>query len=290
MADTITVNVADQAFPPPPPTSQNLPENLGVLVQGSEFAAPFAAFPAQGLRPFTPVFVVDQGTVPVIDSGVPVPIPSNVFITDDGSIGQPAEYIVSPTAGNFQTGLPVLATIIQSGALADAATGGPITASTVVVQLTLTQSLTQYGLDFYGKEIVVLSVGVGGDASNSGAVRTITNWSQNILYFNLVENGASLNGALPMGPGATYSLPVQRESDEVVYDLLGQSTTSFPSNIAQNDPVANSQGAFQGNVTASSGVVSPFIGSGIQLPPFIGTFEVENQPVLGGLPVNVFVG
>ena len=290
MSDTITVNVADQAFPPPPPTFQNLPENLGVLVQGSLFAAPFAAFPGQNLPPLNTVFVADQGNLPVIDHGTPIPVPANVFVTSDGSIGRPVEYIVSPTAGNFQTGVPVLATIVQSGALADASTGGPVTGNTTVIKLTLTQSLTSYGLDFYNKEIVVLSAGAGGSALNVGQVRTITNWSVNVLYFNAIENGQFFSGGTFMGPGATYSLPVQRESDEVVYELTGQTSTAFPSNIAQNDPVANSQGAFQGNFTASSGVVSPFIGSGVQLPPFIGTFQVANQPVLGGLPVNVFVG
>lgn len=94
-------------------------------------------------------------------------------------------------------------------------------------------------------------------------------------------------------PAANKSITIAilRDGSQAVNDVGISEVDVF---IAPAPPVAQTVPApglpFLGNLQASDGVVVPFVGSGVQLPPLLGTFEVENQvPIGSGLPINVFV-
>lgn len=291
MAATINVNVADQGFPPPPPASQALPLNIGRLINGSEPVGGYIpiSLPA-GMEPAVNVGVEGQGGIaPLSSVGVSL-LPVIDVDVDSQQIGSqfPDQFIVTPTSGNFRTSVGLVPDIVTATILAvtDAETGGAVTSTTSKYKLTLSADLTQFGISFIGRKLEVVSGYIG----NIGQTRFVQFWSVNTVYINVTEDDETFTFFNRLMPGDSISLPTQRDGDEVVYDLRGLHVEVTPQVLPGAVPVTQAPtNFFRGNVQPSSGVRGPFA-IGIQgLPPFIGTFEVEDQPVLGGLPVNVFV-
>lgn len=299
------VNVADQAYPPVPPTQQGLPTPMNFF--GSDFAPP--PLPTLSLGDPTPSLslVPNQAGIPAPFSlGVATPaVPSFDVKTENSVLPPVTEWVISPS-GNFQTnntpsdeaaftisavvafdvGLPTERYQISLGAVNLFSFG-----------LDLTESLAMF-TDNLSQQLPI----PGGPPRAVGVVnptRPIVSFSTNwILVYAIDQFGFMLGGtfALPFSPlsqpvpGQHVSINILRDGPDVLNDTnLPVSNVVIAAPLINAATVVGNSFGFQGNIAAGSGVVSPFIGSGLPAPLFLGTFEVENQTNLGqGLPANVF--
>ena len=301
------VNVADQAYPPVPPTQQGLP--VPVLVFGSAFAPPPLPTPSLGDPTPTLALVPNQAGIPAPFS-LGVATPAAPFIDTDFqnlTLQPVTEWVISPS-GNFQTnntpGDEVAFTI--SGVIAFDV-GLPteryqvfLGAATNLFKfgIDLTQSLAMF-TDNLSQQLPIPAGpprAVGIINPTRPIVSFDTNW---ILVYAIDQFGYMLGGTFsapfntpltqPVA-GQHVSINILRDGPDVLNDvtLPVSNVLVAPTPITATTVVGNSIG-FQGNIAALDGVVKPFIGSGVPAPTFLGTFEVENQTNLGqGLPANVF--
>lgn len=261
MAATIDVNVADQAYPPPPGGSQAIPVPSAVAVASL------------------------LNILPSLSQGTSAVDPPDVDVAVQNSVIPPVEEWLVTESGNVQTNN----------------TRGDIETFTVSSVVTLSNP-TRFQVFFTVSTLNNLGVSLVGlnalfpnqapaSAPENAPVRPIQAFSDNYIIVAETNPISRTTMTSPSG-GNTVQIAVVRDGSAVIND------TDVPDDVDvivnPSPPVATTISAPAltnlGNIQASSGVVSPFVGSGQSGPPFIGTFEVENQTFGTGLPRNVFVG
>lgn len=260
MAATINVNVADQAFPYIPPGSQAGP--VPFFVQVPNLPAIPSSFSSGAATPATPEnFVAAQ-----INTISPV---QEVLVTESGN------YVTSnalPDLQNF-----VINAVTTQGSGTDAFFVITLLKNGVNAQL------EQFGVDL--TDLFVKFLSVAGQPT-----RPISAWS---TFAIVVPQYDTLGNALSSPtPATTVQIAVIRQGPQDIFDtnVAEITVTAVATPVTARTTPAPGQVNFLGNIAATDGVVLPFIGSGQRLPPFIGTFEVEDQIPLGhGLPANVFI-
>lgn len=264
---TIDVNVADQAYPPPPGDFQDIPIPLPVLVAD------------QGYTPANPSSGEGVQTGPSVnienaDDTIQLVEQEEVIVTDAGN------FKTNPVPSNFQT--------FTVTAAVDAETGGALNPLTKTMKITLAESLVPFGVDFAGREAEAVQAASPGV---QGQTRIISFMNVNVIYCNYREDGTLSGPTFDLAANDVLKMEIGRIGFEVVTQQTGIPTNrdvqTSTGPIEQLDPSVFI-GAFVGNFFPDT--APTFIGSGLRAPPFIGTFEVEDQPVPGlGLPANVFV-
>jgi hypothetical protein len=262
MADTIDVNVANQAFPPPPGGSQALPVPSFVQVPNLPMVPPSFSSGA---------FSAAQANTNVNTQNVTKPSPVDVLVTDSGNF---ATNIVNADSHSFT---------ISSVATFDAG----LTTERFQIFLGVNPGLANFGLTLIGK-IASFPAAAPASAPENVPTRPITMFSSDwILVPRIDQFGNSL-----AAPVATNQIKIiiYRDGTEAINNT---NISDVDVTIAPAPPVASTipsvGGKFLGDIRATDGVVIPFVGSGQGAPPFIGTFEVENQVPIGtGLPANIF--
>lgn len=280
------VNVADQAYPIVPPTQQSLPVPRNVF--GSDFAPPLPPFFSAGGPVPTDAFVANAANLPPpFSQGSASPALQNIDVKTEVPVLFPvADWLVTET-GNFVTNNAngnQFSFKIASVVVTDS--GLPTAAYQVFLQAPA--NLFAFGLDLTGL-LVAFPTAAPVSAPENVPQRPIESFNKN--WFLVLANDQFGNLLTIPGFGQTVSIGVVREGPDVtsqavlpVLNILVGAPQQPP------PPVLGVVGNFTGNFTASSGVLTPFIGSGQSLPPLLGTFEVENQSLVGqGLPANVFV-
>jgi hypothetical protein len=300
------INVADQAYPAVPPTQQGLPTPKNFL--GSDFAPP--PLPSLSLGDPTPALalVANVAGIPAPFSlGTATPAVPSVDVGAQNLVSLPVtEWLISPS-GNFQTNntpsdeasFTISAVVAFDVGLSTERYQIFLGAKTnlFLFGLDLTESLAMF-TDNLSQQLPIPA----GPPRATGVVnptRPIVTFDTNsILVYAIDQFGFMLGGtfAAPFSPlsqptaGQHVQINILRDGPSVLNDtnLPVANVVVAPTPIAAATVVANPLG-FQGNIAALDGVVKPFVGSGVPAPPFIGTFEVENQTNLGqGLPANVF--
>jgi hypothetical protein len=260
MAATIDVNVADQAYPYIPPGSQALPVPFAVAVAGLPAIQP--SFSQGAATPATPNNIVATQN----NTFFPV---QDVLVTESGN------YVTSNNLPDLQDF--VINTVTTNGSGADAFYAITLLRSGVAAVL------EQFGVDLSGLFVKFLSVA-------GQPTRPISWWSASLIAIP-VQDGFGNVLASPT-PGTTIQIPMIRQGPQDIFETNIAAELNVI--VEQLPPVAltlpaTGQVTPLGNIAASDGVVRPFIGEGQRLPPFIGTFQVEFQALLGlGLPINVF--
>ena len=280
------VNVADQAYPPVPATFQALPvpfEFNPALVA----PPPLPQFSAGAPTP-KDAFVANVGGVPPsFSQGSPTPVLPTIDISVQDLIKFPsADWTVTET-GSYQTnnalGVPqpfhILAVVVIDAGL-----------PTQAYQIFLQSPVNLYG---FGLDITDMLVSFPSAAPPSAPEnipqRPIVSFNAN--WF-LVE-GYDGQGNLLTIPGFNQLIQIfiVRDGPAVTNQTnLPVINVNVPTPAAPPPPLLGTQFNFTGNFFAREEVRIPFVGSGVAAPPFLGTFEVENQSLVGqGLPANVFV-
>lgn len=261
MADTINVSVANQAFPPPPGGSQAGP--VPSYVQVPDLPMVPSSFSRGTTNPF-------QAEVNVNAQNVTRPSPVDFVVTESGNF---ATNVVNADRQNFVVSST---TVLNAG-----------TQQESYQVFTTTAGLAAFGLSLVGKT-AAFPAAASASAPENIPTRVITLFGDNWIIVNRYDPfGNSLAAPVATNP---LTVIIYRDGTEAVNDT----------NVAEVDvvvrpapPVATTApsvgGRSLGNILATDGVVRPFVGSGQAAPPFLGTFEVENQVPLGlGLPINVF--
>jgi hypothetical protein len=135
-----------------------------------------------------------------------------------------------------------------------------------------------------------------GAYAGGGQVDLLNSFPRTFVYYNphdilvtqVMEDGVNFTPLV----GDIVTINVARVGFEVVARNAGAFIdTNISTETQPEDPVGVNAPliGFQGNIQASTGVENPFIGAGVQLPPFIGTFQIANQSLVIGLPENVNV-
>jgi hypothetical protein len=279
------INVADQAYPPIPPSVQGLPVPVDVF--GITFAPPFG--PPVPLSQPTAVNVdITQAQILSLQSALrfgALP-PTEVNISLQNYHQANTEDWVVTESGNFQTngnGTPYPFTVLH---VVVVDTGLPTQAYQIF--LTAPVDLTLFGLDLTNF-LVSFPVAAPATAPEDVPQRPIISWSTNWIYVSAFDSQGDIL-TIP-GVGNKIQIYVVRDGSQAVYDTdlpIQNFVVPVPQQAAL--PLLVSFANFLGTFAANAGVQVPFIGSGVPAPPFLGTFEVENQNALGpGLPTNVFV-
>lgn len=257
-------NVANEAYPAVPGTSQGLPVPSSVAVADS--AARPASFSLGAATPATPT--------------------TNVASQNLAS-SNPVEILVSPV-GNFQTN-NTLGDLRSFTVSSTQTIDSGLPTEAYKVTLAAGTDLYSYGLDLTGMLAYFPSTASALSPENIPS-RPIFAYGKNfVMVYRYDVFGNSMSA--PGTGAAQCRIAILRDGDEVLNQLVGSEvdvTISPAPPVAQTVPAVG--GRTQGNIAANPGVVVPFVGSGVQLPPLLGTFEVEDQvPIGSGLPVNVFV-
>ena len=265
MAATIDVNPANQAFPPPPGGSQALPIPSAVAV---------ASLPA-----IQPSF--SQGTAQAAQPNVNVATQNNVlFPVQDVIVTESGNYATNNTSADVQS-FKIAANVTPPG-------------TTDVYQLTLTDlngkaiSLSSYGVDFTELFASFPSAASAKSPENVPS-RPITAYNDPNTI--VVEVQDSFGNNLPSpSAGQTVQIGIVRQgASNIVSQSMGEVDVFISPAAPAAVTVPSSGPTPMGNIFPNNPGL-PFIGSGQGAPPFIGTFEVENQALIGrGLPANVFV-
>jgi hypothetical protein len=268
MSATVDVNVANQAYPAPPPGSQALPTPSAIAV---------ASFPA-----LQPSFSLGAATPAT---------PENLVAAQNNTFQPAREWLVTEN-GNFQTNNTVsdaetftISSVTSFGSDSDQSTVYQI----VLLQNGVVANLRNFGVDFAG---LIVSFPAAAAAASPENVP-----QRPISYFNdpsiiVVPKYDSFGHGLTLPvAGNTVRIGVLRQGPS---NTVNVGVSEVDVVIAPSPPVATTTPAPRvtplGNISATDGVVRPFIGEGQRLPPFVGTFEVEDQiPIGHGLPSNVFV-
>jgi hypothetical protein len=277
------VSVADQAYPAVLGVdSTAVPFNLDELLQASLFAPnPALGVPSTTGPTPTNVDVEDQANVPVKFGGTATPTPTEIDVNFQNLVGVDVdEFVVTDLEQNLQIN-ETPETVVEFEILA--VTVIPSVLPDPSYQLNTDPPLSPFGVPFSGREIEF------SDGLNAGLVKTIQLYNP--------TNAVTIQGdglaAVPM-VGEHFFLDVNRRGSEVVARDVASTLNVFVSTaVPQPDPVGLFTSAplrgFQGNVGAGSGVENAFIGTGVQLPPFVGSFDVADQNLTVGLPENVNV-
>lgn len=294
VTDPGLINVEDQAFPPVPGDNQALPFNLGDLLSASLFAAPPPQNPAQSGTIPSAANVNNQAFVPAsLSLGAATPATPNIDVKTQNSVQpNPGDFTVSPV-GNFQTNIPGSQITLTETAIVDADTGVAPGASTLRYRIFVSGAvLTSLGLSIAGRQVIFTGNVTAGIA---GFSRNIIAFTFNSIIVLVTELGTAFN---PLGPtpavGDSMTLVTDRQGSEVIFDLvmapvdvfLLTSTPAVTAPAVQSFPTTR-----QADAGVSSGVVIPFVGTGVQVPPLlINPVDVAAQSVVGaGLPQNVFI-
>lgn len=290
VTDPGVVNVEDQAYPNPPGTSQSLPTPS--LAFASDFAAPLIPGGSQALPRPTEVNVSQFPALqPSFSRGSAAPeFPTHDITFQNLQRFNPAEYLVTES-GSFQTNntlgdlvqfLSTFVVVADSGLptetyqifLGPAPGAGPV-------------NLGNYGLDLTNL-IVSFPNQAPARAPENVPQRAIISWSKNWILVSRYD--AFGNSLANPGAASGIGIAILRDGASVINDIGILEVDVLilpPPPIAVTTPAPNQR--FLGNLSPADGVVVPFVGSGVRTPPFLGTFEVENQvPPGNGLPVNVF--
>jgi len=302
------VNVADQAYPFPPGGSQALP--VPISVTGDAFVPP--PLPPLSLSSPTPSFVEVETSpfVPVVFGGVSAPTVPTTQVQSQPPPNPPvAELLVTPSAGNFQvnnTTADISPFTISSLTAFDVG----LPTERYQVFLGATTNLYTFGLDLTGllayfpnnlSQALPISAGPPPTTQVPNPTRQIAAWGTNWILVYALDSFGFMLGGTPAAPFSPLSQPAAGQKVNIAVVRQGAaeiSQTNQPVttvvNLApapQNATTIIGQSMVNlGNIPASSGVVAPFIGAGAAAPLLLGTFEVENQSLIGqGLPQNVFV-
>jgi hypothetical protein len=283
------VNVADEAYPFPPGGSQGLPVPSSVSVAAGAFPAvpggsqglPVPSFTEVETVPFKPPsFSLGAATpaTPTTDVGtqsLAKPNPDEWLVTESGN------FKTNNTADDLQSFVQLSIVTIDSG----------LPTEMFQIFFTAPVNLFSFGLDLTGM-IAFFPTSAKPKSPENVPSRPIINYSTNwILVANVDQFGNALDAITAPTNGGTVQIAISREGPDVIVQGVNTPTNVT---IAPAPPVAQTVPAqglpSLGNLQANDGVVVPFVGSGVQLPPLLGTFEVENQVPIGtGLPANVFV-
>jgi hypothetical protein len=265
------VNVADQAYPPVPPTQQALP--VAVNAFGNSFAPPPLPQASAGNPVAIDAFVANVGAQPPsFNLGTALPKLSDSNIAAQ-TIQQPVNDWLVTDVGSFQTN-DAKGTQFAFKILAVVVVNSGLPSVTYQIFLQAPVNLLGFGLDLTGLNVSFPS-GAPARAPENIPQRQIVTFNGN--WF--IVNGFDGFGNLLTIPGfnQTIQIDVLREGPDAI------NQTNLP---VINVVVA----APQAPPPPVLGTVQAFVGSGQAAPPFLGTFEVENQVPLGnGLPANVFV-
>jgi hypothetical protein len=259
-------NVADQAFPPPPGGSQKIPTPIEVAVASL------------------------TSILPSLSLGTPLPQAPTTNVATQNNTFQPAQEWVVTENGNFQTNNNVGdVTLFTINTVTPFGTGVNQVFQITLLQNGKTAVLSNFGVDFTELFASFPAAALPQSPENVPS-RPITFFNDPGTIVILAQDsfGNTLTTPAP-GDKLTIGILRQGPSDVVLTNFKEIDVT-----IAPPPPVAlttPAQGLVSlGNVGATDGVVKPFVGTGQGAPPFIGTFEVENQALIGkGLPANVFV-
>lgn len=270
MAATIDVNPANQAFPAPPGDSQALPIPSAVAVAALPALPP--SFSQGTAQPALPSFDV------ATQNNVLFPV-QEVLVTENGN------FATNNTSADVQGFLLSGNAVLQGPNPPD---------STSVYQMNLTDlngkaiSLSSYGVDFTELFASFPSAAAASSPENIP--------SRPISAFNDPNTIV-----VPVQDSFGNNLPAPTNGQRVTIGILRQGASNIASSgftevdvfIAPRPAAAitvpSSGPAPMGNIFPNNPGL-PFIGAGQGAPPFIGTFEVENQVPPGrGLPANVFV-
>jgi hypothetical protein len=282
VVDPGQVNVETQAYPIVPPGSQGGP----VPQEAFAFLGAFPIVPP-GLQGIPVPTVVNVANIPALPASFRLGVPDVTNVKIDIGVQiitrLPVTDIVVTESGNFQTN--VTPGIFQSFTITAVSTD---VNGNLILTFGPGVNFFNFGVNLIGRNLFLPS------SVNPLSPENIP--ARLILFFNtlsLLVSATDLNGnALPVAPvgGNVVNIDVQRFGSEAINDTF---PTESNVTISPSPPVAATvpaaPGVFLGNFQARSGVVSPFIGSGIQAPPFLGTFEVEDQSLVRGLAVNVNV-
>lgn len=291
------VNVADEAYPAPLPGRQRLPRNLAALTPVADEAYPIVPPGIGNLPLLVDVDVASQAYTFPQGFGTPIPpslvplLPLIDITPQDETAAEDFTDFVVTQAGSFPTNTPSEPVTFETtiSAIIDADTGLAPGPNTLRYKITLAASLVPFGITFIGRETEVFAAA---DANNVGLTRVIDFWSVNVIFMAATVNIAAIPPTTNLVVGDTLSFDVVRDGFEVVSTQLGITENVFLSTdppLGVQQEVSFTEGGFDGNFRASSGVAVPFVGSGTAAPPFQGTTEVENQTFGRGLPANVFV-
>lgn len=280
------VNVADQAYPPVPATQQSLPVPRDVF--GSTFAPPPLPQLSAGAPIATDAFVANAGgRAPSFSLGLSAPAFPDSNIAAQNLIKTPvADWLVAPV-GSFQTNdakgtqfaFKILSVVVFNSGL-------PTQAYQIFLQNPV--NLLGFGLDLT-ELLVSFPSAAPVSAPENVPQRPIVSYNGNWIFLNAFDQFGNLL-TIP-GFNQTVQIGILREGPDVINKTnLPVINVVVTAPQAPPPPVLGTVQAFQGTFQANSGVVLPFIGSGTRTPPLLGTFEVENQSLVGqGLPANVFV-
>ena len=289
------VNIENQAYPRPLDPSQSLIQQLNVLIAGDAYAPPIVRNPAQAIPDSLIANIFEQPfTPPSFSSGDATPFYSNVNVGSQNlRSGDVRDFLVTES-GNFQTSVEYSAATLTVVSLTDADTGGATTSTTTRYRIVVSGlDLTSIGFSIAGREVVFKGNVTAGIVDY---VRTIVAFNANSIVVAVTQFGQSFNpnpAAPPVTPqaGDQMEVDLNRNGSEVTYDQFSPETNVYLWTLPP--PAAPTVSAeivsFSGNFLAGNGVVDPFVGSGVQVPRLVGTYEVANQIPLGnGLPANVF--
>jgi hypothetical protein len=293
------VNVADEAYPAPPPGRQRLPRNTGALTPISNDGYPIVPQGVGRLPLLANVDVSLQSFKFPQGFGTPIPpslvpfLPLIDVVVQDDVPSDPddiTEFVVTQ-AGSFPTSAAGVETDFETTitAIIDADTGGAPTGTTTRYRITLADSLVPFGITFIGRQAEVVAAA---DPANIGLTRFIDYWSVNVIFMAATVNPNPPPVTTNLVVGDTLSFDVDRDGFENVSNQLGITANVFLNSeppLGLQQQVNFSRGRFLGNFLATSGVAVPFVGSGTAEPRFPGTTEVETQTFGRGLPANVFV-
>ena len=263
VTDPGVVNVEAQAYPMPPGGSQALPIPSQVFVARLvQVQLPLASGAASVDPPDTDVATQIITRLPVSE-----------FLVTEGGVIQ-----TNNTVSDLRSFIVSSVTTLNAGL------------PTERYQIFLgTANLAEIGLTLTDIEALFPQQAPAAAPENIPA-RDIAAWSIDwIIVPRFNTFGVSM--AAPVA-GNTVQIAVLRDGDEVFIDRFA-TEIDVTLNPPPQTPVTVSAPLLTplGNISASTGVVVPFIGSGVRVPFLLGTFEVIDQRPIGtGLPRNVFVG
>jgi hypothetical protein len=227
------------------------------------------------------------------DFGVPVAVKTEVNVM--------AQSLVSPNVASFLVVGPN--ETVQTNTTAETEAGFTVTAvqdadSNGVPGVTTTRyrlfitptTLTAYPFSFIEREMMFNEDTT--TTNDRGAVRNITGYANNYIVINKADaSDTDVPSLTDPVIGDTFIVDTERNGPEVLSFELNPAidVTILPSTVPQ-DPVGNNVFSSGGssNITTGPQPGSPIITGGVAAPTAINV-EVANQPVVVGLPVNVYV-
>lgn len=261
----------------------------------------YAALPPPGAGassfPFpTPldVSVISQVLQQAPVSGVPFQFPRLVNINSQNLVdGRALAEFTVTEVGSFQTNAPELDADIKTFLLTNVYDAdvrpfaGPISTTTRLLLRFTPASLNTFGIGLLGREIEFI------DGPADGFTRSIESYGPASVIINVADTLDTIQFSSFPVAGNHFTLDVKRNGSEPVFD---NKSTPLEINVFSNTPLENPTVVFaptkpdQGNFFAGDGVIIPFVGSGLRVPPLLGTFEIAGQNLTIGLPSSLPFG